>query len=45
MSMSFFILELPHKCFFGHIIKKLDTSTILNGKMEVRTKIAKNMII
>jgi len=35
------MLEMPPKCFFDHIIKKLDTSAFLEGKMVVRIKIAK----
>jgi len=44
MSMSFSMLELPHKSYFGHIIKKLDTSAFLEDKMKGRTKNATKMI-
>jgi len=44
MSMSFFMLELPHKSYFDHIIKKLDTSTFLEDKMGGRTKNATKMM-
>ena len=37
--------DLPLKCFFRHLIKKYDTSTILGAKIEVMTKSAKNTII
>jgi len=45
MSVSFSMLELPHKSYFGHIIKKLDSYTFLEDKMGVRTKSATKMII
>jgi len=45
MSMSFSMLELPHKCFFCHITKKSDTCAILKDKMGGRTKNATKMII
>jgi len=43
--MTFSMWELPHRSYFGHITKKLDTSAFLEVKMGVRTKIAKNMIV
>jgi hypothetical protein len=39
------MLKLPHKSYFGHIIKKLETQAFLEGKMGVRIKTAKNMIV
>jgi len=39
------MLELPDNSYFGHIIKKLDTSTFLEDKMGVTTKSATKMII
>jgi len=42
--MSFSMLELPPKPFC-HITKKVDTLAFLEGKMGVRTKIAKTMVI
>jgi len=45
MLMAFSMLEMPPKCFFGHIIKNHDTSAYLKANLGVRTKIAKNMIV
>jgi len=45
MLMTFSMLEMPPKCFFGHVIKKHGTSAFLKVNSGVRTKIAKNMIV
>jgi len=36
------MLELPHKSYFGHIIKKLATSVFLEAKIRVTPKVQKN---
>jgi len=38
-------MKMPPKRFFGHLIKKCDTSTFLEDKMRGRTKNATKMII
>jgi len=38
-------MEMPPKHFFGHLIKKCDTSAFLEDKMRGRTKNATKMII
>jgi len=42
MLVSFSMLELPHKSYFGQIIKKLNTSAFLETKIGVRSKVQKN---
>jgi len=38
-------MEMPPKRFFGHLIKKCDTSAFLEDKMRGRTKNATKMKI